>query len=301
MPDCPIVSARRDPDRQGFVDLNRVKLRVWEWGDPADPTVICAHGALDHGRMWDGIAPRLADLGYRVMAPDLRGHGDSSRLSSGNLWIACSLDLGMLARTVEAPVRLVGHSFGAGQVLWVAAVWPELVRWVVSLDGLGPPPAAFAERDLVAATTAAFAAAERAMFSATKIYATHADMVERRRRANPRLPDEWLEHLVQHGSTPVEGGFVWKSDPMFNIGLPADFTLEHLNAEHALVRSPVLALTGAEHDTWSELTPDELVDRLAHMPDVRHHAIPGAGHYLHIEQPDAVMAAIATFIGEVGP
>src|SRR5207245_2071691 len=108
------------------------------------PAVLCAHGGHDHGRMWDGFAPRLASMGYRVVAPDMRGHGDSGRIASGHIWQASAVDMSSLAQTLAPPVGMIGHSFGAGQLMWVAAVWPEQARWVVSLDGLGPPPAAFA-------------------------------------------------------------------------------------------------------------------------------------------------------------
>ena len=291
----------RAPDRAGFADLNRIRLRVWEWGDVDAPPIICAHGALDHGRMWDGFAPRLAELGYRVVAPDMRGHGDSGRIGSGHVWAACSIDLGLLARSLGSSVGLVGHSFGAGQVMWVAAVWPEMVRWVVSFDGLGPPPVAFQERDLGESVTAALDAGERALTGPPRTYATRAEMVERRAPSNPRLPRAWVEHLVEHGSIETEGGFVWKHDRMFNIGLAGDFSIDHLHAEHALVRAPVLALTGAEHDAWSELSPDDIVERISFLPHVRHQVVEDAGHYLHIEQPDAVLEMVAAFLREVGP
>lgn len=289
------------PDRAWFAEVNRTRLRVWEWGDPDAPPIICAHGAQDHGRMWDGLAPRLAGLGYRVLAPDLRGHGDSGRISTGHVWNASALDLGLLARSVADTVGLVGHSFGSGQLMWVAALWPDLVRWTVSLDGLGPPPAAFAERDLAEMTVAALDAGERALFAPPRTYPDRAEMVDRRARANPRLPRPWVEHLVEHGSIETEGGWTWKHDRMFNIGLPSGFSIDHLNAEHALVRCPVLALTGAEHDTWSELAPADVAQRLSFIPDVRHREVEGAGHYLHIEQPDAVFAMVAEFLADVGP
>ncbi|HUF33100.1 MAG TPA: alpha/beta hydrolase [Acidimicrobiales bacterium] len=290
----------REPDRAGFVELNRTRLRLWEWGEEAAPPVICAHGAFDHGRMFDGLAPRLADLGLRVVAPDLRGHGDSGRLSSGHVWTASALDLALLARHLGPPVGLVGHSFGGGQALHVAGVWPELVRWVVNLDGLGPPPAAFEEVDLVASAQRGLAAAEKVRSRPPRVYATLEEMVERRRGVNVRLPPAWVEHLVHHGAAPVEGGWVWKADPMFNIGLPGDFDLDQLNAEHEMVACPVLVLTGAEHDTWSEMSDDELAQRLAHLVDARHVVVEGAGHYVHVEQPDAVATAVAAFLAEVG-
>jgi pimeloyl-ACP methyl ester carboxylesterase len=289
----------REPDRATFVELNRTRLRVWEWGDPDAPAVICVHGAGDHGRMWDGFAPRLAALGHRVLAPDLRGHGDSGRLSSGHVWMASALDLAVLARQAGPPVGLVGHSFGGGQAMYVAGVWPELARWLVNLDGLGPPAAAFAERGLVEAATAGLDGAERARRRPPRRYASVAEMVERRRRVNVRLPDEWLEHLVRHAAVETEGGYVWKTDPVFNIGLPSEFDLEHLRAEHELVRCPVLVLTGAEHDTWSEMSDEEAAERVSHFPDARHHVVAGAGHYVHIEQPEAVLGEIAAFLADV--
>jgi pimeloyl-ACP methyl ester carboxylesterase len=290
-----------EPDRAVFFDVNRVRLRAWEWGDVDAPAILCAHGAHDHGRMWDGFAPRLAALGYRIVAMDMRGHGDSARLASGHIWQASSIDYACVARALGPPVGMVGHSFGAGQLMWVAAVWPELARWVVSLDGLGPPPAAFEDRDLCAMAEAGLRAGERALSGRALVYASRAEMADRRARSNPRLPREWLEHLVLHGSREVEGGFVWKTDPMFNVGLPADFTLDRLIAEHGALDRPLLALTGSEHDTWSDHTEEEIADRLLAFRSVQHRVIDGAGHYVHIEQPDAVLAAVAEFLAEVGP
>ena len=296
----------REPDRATFVEVNRTRLRVWEWGDEDAAPVLCVHGAHDHGRMWDGLAPRLAEeLGYRILAVDLRGHGDSGRLSSGHAWMAIALDLGLLARQVAGgePMRFIGHSFGAGLSMYSAGVWPELARWVVNIDGLGPsfdrdaPPA---PRDWVADATRSFTSAERALLTPARRYATQEEMVERRAGVNVRLPREWVEHLVAHGSVEDEGGFRWKADPMFNTGFPGDWDVEGIDAEHELVRCPLLVLTGAEPDTWSDLSEEQTAERISHFADVRHHAIPSAGHYVHVEQPEAVLAAITAFVDEVG-
>lgn len=289
-----------EPDRARFVDLGGARLRAWEWGDQADPVVLCLHGAYDHGRMFDALAPRVADLGYNVVALDLRGHGDSERVRSGHVWESSALDVARAARHYGAPVGLVGHSFGGGQALTVALSFPELVRWVVNIDGLGPPAEAFEdERDVAAAAAAAIASAERIFSLPPRTYATQEEMVERRGQVNVRLPSAWLDHLVVHGSAETGDGFVWKSDPVFSIGFPGDFNIEYLQAEHALVRCPVLAITGGERDTWSELNPEELAERLRPIADVRHHVVRDAGHYVHVEQPDATFELIAEFVSEV--
>jgi pimeloyl-ACP methyl ester carboxylesterase len=291
-----------EPDRSSFVELNRTRLRLWDWGDPGAPAVVCLHGAYDHGRMWDGLAPELVALGYRVVAPDLRGHGDSGRLSSGAAWAASALDIALLARHLGPPVGLVGHSFGGGQALYVAGVWPELVRWVVNLDGVGPPAGALVPPEDPATTAAdLLAGADRVLSRLPRVHPSADGLVARRRAINGRMPEEWLEHLVRHGTRPAEGGLVWKADPLFGVGMPAAFDIDALHAEHEVVTRPVLVLTGSEHDTWSEMTPEEVDERLTHLPTARHRVVEGAGHYVHLERPDVVVAEVRAFLDEVGP
>jgi pimeloyl-ACP methyl ester carboxylesterase len=288
-----------EPARSGFVEVNRTRLRVWEWGDADSPAIICVHGASDHGRMWDGFAPELAALGHRVIAVDQRGHGDSGRLSSGAVWGACALDLALLAEWTGGAVGIVGHSFGGGQSTFAAGVFPEWFRWVVNIDGLGAPADQFTEWDIVEASTNSLARIDRYFHGPPRVYGSIDEMVDRRARVNARLPREWIEHLVRHGSREVEGGYAWKADPMFSIGIPGEFSVDHLLAELSLCARPVLVITGAEPDMWSEHTADEIELRLASMPDARHVEIADAGHYVHIEQPAAVLDAIKGFLAEV--
>src|SRR6185312_17524195 len=100
--------------------------------------------AYDHGRMFDDLAPRIAALGYHAIALDFRGHGDSGPLDTGFAWTLLHVDVALLTRDIIGqPVGIVAHSFGAGQAMGVGGVFPELVRWLVFIDGLGPPKIAF--------------------------------------------------------------------------------------------------------------------------------------------------------------
>ncbi|HET6810207.1 MAG TPA: alpha/beta hydrolase [Acidimicrobiales bacterium] len=292
----------REPDRAGFVEVNRTRLRVWEWGDPTAPAVICAHGAHDHGRMWDGLAPLVAGRGFRVVVPDLRGFGDSGHNHSFNYWAAGALDLALLARGMDPPIGWIGHSYGARMVLYVGGVWPELARWVVSIDGLGPPNSVLDQGDPAEGARRGLDGAVRALTGPPRVYDSLEDMVRRRMQVNSRLPEEWARHLVLHGSVPAPdggGGRVWKADPLYGLGLPGALSAERHNAENAMLRCPLLVLTGGEPDTWGELSPEEKEERLSHLPTARHLVVPGAGHYVHIEQPGSVMAAFDSFLADV--
>lgn len=292
----------REPDRAELVDLGRTTLRLWCWGDPTAPPVLLLHGAYDHGRMFDGLAPRMAALGYHAVAVDLRGHGDSGPLDTGFAWTLLHLDLALLIRHLDAgPVGFVAHSFGGGQATGVAGAWPELVRWIVNIDGLGPPAEALVPPDdIPAAIRQSFDRTDRAVLAPRRPWTSLAEMAERRGQNNPRLPPEWTLHLARHGARAVEGGFVWKADPMFGNGIPSEFNVEMLEAELRSPRCPVLVLTGTEEDTWRELSDDETAQRVAWLR-ARHEVVPGTGHYPHIEDPDAVMARIEEFLRESGP
>lgn len=292
-----------EPDRASFVEVNRTRLRAWGWGDPDAPPVLLAHGGHDHGRMWDRFAPRFAALGFHAVAIDIRGHGDSGRLASGMMWTAATIDLCELAGVLSPdgrPIGMIGHSMGAGQVLSAAATAPERVAWVVALDSLGPPREAFDDGDLVEAATASLDRIARATSRPPRVWATRAEMAARRGEVNHRLPRDVLDHLVEHGTLEVDGGFVWKTDPMLSQGVPDGFSVDMILAGFGDVAAPVLALMASEHDTWSDLDDDEVERRIARFPDARRRSIPGAGHYVHIEQPDLVLQEIEAFLAELG-
>ena len=64
------------PERSRFFASDGVRLRVDEWGDPSATPVVLLHGAFDHGRGFDLLAPILSEH-FHVFAFTSRGHGGS--------------------------------------------------------------------------------------------------------------------------------------------------------------------------------------------------------------------------------
>ena len=60
----------------------RLRLHYVDWGNPDAPPMLLVHGGRDHCRNWDWLAERYRDR-YHIIAPDLRGHGDSEWLVGG--------------------------------------------------------------------------------------------------------------------------------------------------------------------------------------------------------------------------
>src|SRR5262245_15420518 len=69
------------PDRTGQVDAHGVGIATYEWGDAGSPPLFIAHGGFDFARTFDVFAPLLAAGGWRVVAWDQRGHGDSDHVA----------------------------------------------------------------------------------------------------------------------------------------------------------------------------------------------------------------------------
>jgi pimeloyl-ACP methyl ester carboxylesterase len=292
----------REPDRAELVEVNRTTLRLWCWGDATAPPVLLLHGAYDHGRMFDDLAPRIAALGYHAIALDLRGHGDSGPTDTGFAWALLHIDLALLVRdVVGTAVGVIAHSFGGGQAIGLAGTFPELVRWLVVIDGLGPPPDAFVMPDDIRGAIRTNAArTDRILFDRhRREWPSVEDMAAHRRAQNPRLSPGWADHLARHGSRRgPDGGWVWKADPMFGLGVPSHFDVELLAEEQRRVRCPVLVITGSEHDTWRDLTTEQEAERVGWLR-AHHVTVPGTGHYVHLEDPGATVAAMRAFFDEV--
>ena len=109
-----------------------MRLHVHEWGDPDAPAVVCLHGVTGHGERYRRLAERWA--GFRVIAPDLRGHGRSDWEPPWTFptHVADLVDT-IDALGIERP-DWVGHSFGGRLVLELAAAHPERIRRAVLLD-----------------------------------------------------------------------------------------------------------------------------------------------------------------------
>jgi lipase len=111
-----------------------VILHVHEWGDPGAPPLVCLHGVSAHGERFRHLAEERWASSFRVIAPDLRGHG---RSGYDPPWtFATHLD--DLVETVDAlgvgQADWAGHSFGGRLVLELAAREPERIRRAVLLD-----------------------------------------------------------------------------------------------------------------------------------------------------------------------
>ena len=127
----------REPDREGFVDRDGVRLHYEVFGDGEPTLVLVPSNPIVHSRQWKAQVPFLARH-YRVVTFDGRGNGRSDRpvTPEAHTEEACVADLeAVLAATCPEPAVLIGLcSDGVWRSLWFAADHPERVAGIVALS-----------------------------------------------------------------------------------------------------------------------------------------------------------------------
>jgi lipase len=111
-----------------------MRLHVHEWGDPEAPTLVCLHGVSAHGRRFRRLAEERLSGRFRVLAPDLRGHGRSGYEPPWDIGTHLDDVLETLAGSGVESAAWLGHSFGGRLVLELAARAPERLSAAVLLD-----------------------------------------------------------------------------------------------------------------------------------------------------------------------
>ena len=111
-----------------------MRLHVHEWGDPEAPPLVCLHGVSAHGRRFRKLAEERLAGDFRVLAPDLRGHGRSDYDPPWDIGTHLGDVIETLGAAGVARAAWIGHSFGGRLVLELAARAPERLASAVLLD-----------------------------------------------------------------------------------------------------------------------------------------------------------------------
>lgn len=286
----------RGPTSHSFIS-QRLRLHYVEWGDPAAPPLLLIHGGRDHCRSWDWTARELS-RDWRVIAPDLRGHGDSAWSPDGDYTMTAFVyDLAQLVHQLRVtPVTIVAHSLGGNIALRYTGLYPENVAKLVAIEGLGPSPKMMEQRRAIPLQKRWRDWIEdkrNAAGRSPKRYATIEDAFARMKEENGYLSDEQARHLTVHGVSQNEDGtYSWKFDNYNRLWSPVDLAQEDIEKLWAAIDCPTLLLYGA--NSWA--SNPEADGRAKHFRDARTVVYENAGHWLHHDQFDRFMAELRGFL-----
>ena len=284
------------PTSHSFVS-QRLWLNYLDWGNPEAPTLILQHGGRDHARSWDWVARELR-RDWHVIAPDLRGHGDSAWSPDGAYMTPYMIqDMAQLIHQLDIPqVTIVAHSLGAAISLRYSGLYPEKVRRLVAIEGLGWTPRASSPipAEKLAEDWRSWIDDRRDLSRRTpKRYPSIQAALERMQAENGHLSADQARHLTVHGvSRNEDGSFSWKFDNYVRTPPPLDLPPEELHSLWGRITCPTLLCVG--RDSWAR-DPRE-TGEAAHFQDARVVMFEKAGHWLHHDQLNLFLQTIRPFL-----
>lgn len=255
--------------------LERPEGRIAYQTTGSGPLVICAPGMGDLRSVYRFLAPALSEAGFRAVAMDLRGHGDSDATFSEYDDAALGTDLIALAGHLGGRAVLIGNSMAAGAAVWACAEAPDLVAGLVLIGPFvrnGPVGFAAMLAFRLALLRPWGPAAWNAYYASLYPGRRPVDLDEHRAliRESLRRPGHWRAFVSTTHSS-------------------------HQAAEERLgeVRAPVLVVMGDHDPDFPD--PAEEAHFIASKLGAEVVMVPGAGHYPQAEYPEVVTPAVVRF------
>ena len=275
----------------------RLRLHYVDWGNPTAPPLLLVHGGRDHCRNWDWVALALRDR-WHVIAPDLRGHGDSQWSTEGGYRMDSYVyDLAQLIHQQNlAPVTIIAHSLGGNIALRYTGIYPESVRRLVAIEGLGASPKLVRERAKRALDERMrnWIAEQRELSGRLpRRYASIEDAFKRMQEENKHLSPERARHLTTYGVNQNEDGtFSWKFDNYVRSWPAYDMAGAELEQLWARITCPTLLVYGNESGASNPATDG----RAGRFQRATVETIDNAGHWVHHDQLEIFLKLADNFI-----
>ena len=275
---------------------------MWE-GDPSQPLRVLLHGWMDLADSFQFLVDAFRDTAP-VVALDWRGFGHSEDGGRDAYWFADylgDLDAWLDRLSPDAPVDLVAHSMGGNIAMLYAGVRPQRVRRLVNLEGFGVPD------PHVESAPARLGQWLDELREPARLadYASRDAVAARLRKNNPRLPADRADWLAgRWGAEQPDGRWRLRADPVHKRSHAIPTRKAESLACWRRIAAPVLFVEGEDDSLaayWGTRYPrEDLLERLAVVPQLRHERLPGCGHMLHHDQPQALAALIEAFLASGG-
>ncbi len=291
-----------EPD-SAYTEVNDINLHYLTWQPPSGghlglSPLLLLHPTGFLARTWQPVAEALAQpedgsLGHHVYAPDLRGHGDSDKPSSGYDWQVFVDDLqAFLDRFALRNLPVVGHSFGGTVASYLAAHHPEYFSCLVLIEPIIFPPEARTHPDHPKHQNEMAEGARR-----RRIVWDSVDQLVASYSSKPvfqRWRPDILRLYAEHGTFRREDGKVELKCPgdveaqMFENNASLDVWAALTN-----ITAPTLVIRGE----FSEPPLAAVCESVSNLvQDGKLITIEGAGHMSPMEKPEAIAKEVHSFL-----
>ena len=284
--------------RHKTVDSLGLPIHCLEWGDPNGDPLVLLHGFLDLAFSWTPFVAELQQRATRrlwIVAPDCRGHGDSGWVSAGGYYhfpdYVFDLDCVIQALGVNS-FTLIGHSMGGTISMLYSGAFPERVKKLVLIEGVGPVGMNFADAPIrMGQWIGEIRQRGRNHF---REYSSVEAGANQLRQTNPRLQEAFARPLAQAAMRQnARGKWVWKFDPLHRTTSPQPFYTAQAVEFLRCIGCPVLIVEGKLSRQTKRTDKQERYDAIDDRQQI---VIDGAGHMVHQDNPTALVDALLPFL-----
>lgn len=301
-----MIAAPPGIERWRAVLAHGIELSCRGCGAPGRPTIVFLHGFPQAAFVWDELMLRLADAGWRCVAPNLRGYETSSKPEAVEAYRPRHLvqDVAALIESLGAPIdALVAHDWGGALAWSLANQHPELIRKLVILNAPHPGPFIRELRDNPAQQAASTYMIELTLPDAEERLAANDfaalwQLFEGMGHA--REPARWLDAAMRERHRQAwQAGLrgpcnFYRASPL-RPPRPGDPGAAALQLPDTMLRveRPTLVLWG---DRDEALLPGVAQGLDRWVPDLKVRHFPQASHWLLHEEPERVFDEIRAFV-----
>ncbi len=292
----PSISSQRSK----YINIRGLQYHVQSWGDPKLPTLIALHGWMDCGASFAYIASELEQQ-FHIIAPDLRGFGDTEHCSQGYWFPDYIADLDALVDlySPNEPINLLGHSMGGNIVLMYAGIRPERVSNVISLDALGiantsPEDSPQKYRQWLQQSSS---------LKKQKTYANLAEFEHAIQTNNPTLSVDVIQFLANSWSKPIKDDpsseqRILKHDRKHRHTNPIRYNHDDIFAMWKQITANICLIMASDSSLYKKYLSSGRLDgtiKALDIPEKNCYIVQGCQHMLHLEKPTTTAKYIRQF------
>jgi pimeloyl-ACP methyl ester carboxylesterase len=260
------------PYTDRYVDVAGLKLHVLDYGTAGKPPMLCVHGSAAHAHWFDFVAPGLTG-DYHVLAPDLRGHGDSEWDRSAEPaynYDRYAADLHELTEKLDLrDFILVGHSMGGLVSIVYAATYPGRAKAFIMIDSsVNMPAERVAVMNEIGSREGSSYADQNEFVAKFKV-----------RPAGSSATPDIVRHLALHSGKPFDDGR-WRSKVDRNVY--ARRVSRMLMPYWANIKIPALLMKG---DRSNRVSAEIIAGVKALAPQVDVAEVAGCDHHVTLDNP----------------
>ena len=294
--------------KESAVQSGEIELNVFTMGNSEAKPIILVHGLRDSAKSLFTLGVELSK-NYLVLIPDLRGHGASPHFNSYHMPDFLGDLHEIIATLTKGSCALFGHSLGGHIASRYSALFPETIRCLILVEGLGPPTKKDdSEGDYVRYYRNSL---ESRLINAHKESRPLQDLdhaADRLLLNNPRLNKERAKELAASLTVESNGLLYWNFDPKANGVFIGASQLENEKFWRQ-VECPTCIVSGTlSHEYWSrELTSGErsghfqrgeMEERVSVFQNAEHIWFENSGHMVHYDEPERLANLCIEFLEE---